>query len=266
MTTDLILKSMNGLGERKSFGGKSLAQNIVDTNASALKVKPLEEIWNRSRSQMTIKYLTCSLADDWMRLRQISAEMADRRSAFDHSKFSYMREMNEVDILRKSLPQTTGLQARRIQIDMAEKEYTCDDMLNKMEGAMKEIQTLGNMYDSLVERMGDINEENFENAEVKGHIKRAVMQGIREMRMHGFIKTGNQEYLDQLGVSVGAARKEILKFLEEERDSGVKDTSLLHKFLDDFADRYADGAKQQADWLGFDANPDVTLTFNNYGV
>ena len=187
MTTDLILKSMNGLGERKSFGNKSLAQNIVDTDLSALKVKPLEGIWNRSRSQMTIKYLTCSHADDWMRLRQISAEMADRRSAFDHSKFSYMREMNEVDILRKSLPQTTGLQARRIQIDMAEKEYTCDDMLNKMEGAMKEIQTLGNMYDSLVERMGDINEEEFENAEVKAHIKRAVMQGVRETRMHGFI-------------------------------------------------------------------------------
>ena len=117
------------------------------------------------------------------------------------------------------------------------------------------------MHDDLKSRMGDITEEEFERAQVKSHIKRAMTQSIREVRESGVIKCGNQEYLEQVGVCVSSARSEINKYLEQERNTGVSNTSLLHSFVDDFADRYEPVAKQQADFLGFDIEADSNLTF-----
>ena len=57
----------------------------------------------------------------------------------------------------------------------------------------------------------------------------------------------------------------------QERESGIADTSLLHAFVDDFAERYEPVASQQADFLGFDLDADNDLTFtpqvsdNNHG-
>lgn len=36
-----------------------------------------------------LKHLTCSQADDWTRLRQVSAEMARKRMALNEAKFGY---------------------------------------------------------------------------------------------------------------------------------------------------------------------------------
>jgi hypothetical protein len=88
-----------------------------------------------------------------------------------------------------------------------------------------------------------------------------MTQSIREIRENGIIKCGNQEYLEQVGVCVSSAKREIDKYLEQERSSGVANTSLLHSFVDDFADRYEPVAKQQADFLGFDLEADSSLTF-----
>ena len=47
----------------------------------------------------------------------------------------------------------------------------------------------------------------------------------------------------------------------QERESGIANTSLLHSFVNDFADRYEPVAAQQADFLGFDLDADSNLTF-----
>jgi hypothetical protein len=109
--------------------------------------------------------------------------------------------------------------------------------------------------------MGDITEEEFEKAQVKSHIKRAMTQATREVRENGIIKCGNQEYLEQVGVCVSSAKREIDKYLVQERETGVSNTSLLHSFVNDFADRYEPVAAQQADFLGFDLDADSNLTF-----
>ena len=67
---------------------------------------------------------------------------------------------------------------------------------------MKEIESVSKMDDYLKELMCDISEEEFEKAQVKSHIKRAMTQATREVREHGIIKCGNQEYLEQVGVCV----------------------------------------------------------------
>ena len=104
-------------------------------------------------------------------------------------------------------------------------------------------------------------EEQFEKAQTKAHIKRAVMQAIREVKQGGKILTGNAEYLEQCGLSTTAVLRDIFDFLKVEEQSGVIDTSVLHAFLDKTADKYEVASIQQAEWLGFDPNANMNLTY-----
>ena len=121
--------------------------------------------------------------------------------------------------------------------------------------------TKADMVVQLQEIIGDVSEEEFEKAQVQSHIKRAMTQSIREVREKKVIGCGNQEYLEQVGVCVTSAMTEIQQYLVQERTSGVANTSLLHSFVDDFAERYEPVAKQQADFLGFSADANNLLTY-----
>ena len=77
--TDLILKSFNGLAQQKSYGNKTLQENFESAFKAVQKVLYTERIWDRSRSQWMLKFLTCSNAAGWLRMRQISAEISAGR-------------------------------------------------------------------------------------------------------------------------------------------------------------------------------------------
>ena len=253
--TDLILKSFNGVAQHKSYGGKTLQQNLENAEKAIAKVQYTERIWDRSRSQWMLKFLTCSNADGWLRLRQISAEMNRKRTALSGAKFGYMKKLTEAKIKRdEMLEEKNENKKLLLEIEAAE-------TLVKVEGALKEVETLAQMHDELKERLGDITEEEFEKCQTKAHIKRAVMQSVRDVKEKGSIGVGNAEYLEQSGISTSAMQKEILAFIEHESKSGIGDTSMLHQFLDAVADKYEGVVIQQAEWLGFDPNAKMNLTF-----
>ena len=260
--TDLILKSFNGVAQHKSYGGKTLQQNLENAEKAIAKVQYTERIWDRSRSQWMLKFLTCSNADNWLRLRQISAEMNRKRTALSEAKFGYMKKLTEAKIRRKKMLEEEDEDQRLLlEIEAAEFEYHAGEILVKVEGALKEVETLAQMHDALKEKLGDINEEEFEKAQTKAHIKRAVSQAIWEVKEVGKIKCGNAEYLEQAGLSTTAILKDIFIFLEEESQAGIEDTSMLHKFLDATADKYESAVIQQAEWLGFDPSTNINLTY-----
>jgi hypothetical protein len=260
--TDLILKSFNGVATHKSYGGKTLQQNLENAEKAIAKVQYTERIWDRSRSQWMLKFLTCSNADGWLRLRQISAEMGRKRMALSEAKFSYMKKLTKTKIKRdEMLEEDNENKKLLLEIEAAEFESQAAETLVKVEGALKECETLASMHDELKERLGDVTEEEFEKAQTKAHIKRAVMQSVREVKECGKIKCGNAEYLEQAGLSTTAILKDIFIFLEEESQAGVNDTSMLHTFLDKMADKYQGAIIQQAEWLGFDPNTNVNLTY-----
>ena len=260
--TDIILKSFNGLVKHKSYGGKSLQENLENAERAIDKVKYTEKIWDRSRSQWILKFLTCSNADGWLRLRQIGAEMCRKRMALSEAKFGYMKSLTEAKIKREEMLEEDNENKKLLlEIEAAQKEAGAAETLIKVEGALKEVETLAQMHDSLKEKLGDITEEEFEKAQTRSHIKRAVSQATREVKEVGKIKCGNAEYLEQSGVCTTAVLKDIFIFLEEESQAGVEDTSMLHAFLDKMADKYEAGAIQQAEWWGFDPHADKNLTF-----
>jgi len=260
--TDLILKSFNGVATHKSYGGKTLQQNLENAEKAIASVQYTERIWDRSRSQWMLKFLTCSNADGWLRIRQISAEMNRKRMALQEAKFGYMKKLTEAKIKRDDMLEEENENKKLLlEIEAAEKESQAAETLVKVEGALKEVETLAQMHDDLKERLGDVNEEEFEKAQTKAHIKRAVMQSVREVKECGKIKCGNAEYLEQIGLSTTSILKDIFIFLEEESQAGVINSSMLHQFLDATADKYEGAVIQQAEWLGFDPNANMDLTY-----
>ena len=264
-STDLVQSAFSAVGSVNnytSYGDKSLVQNLKNAEVAVRKVQYTERIWDRSRSQFMIKFLTCSQADGWTRLRQVSAEMTSKRQALNEAKFGYMESQVKAKIKRKKLEEETDpLKKELLSIQVAKMESGNAELLIKVEGALKEIETLAEMHDQLKEIIGDVSEEEFEKAQVQSHIKRAMTQSIREVREKKVIGCGNQEYLEQVGVCVTSAMTEIQQYLIQEKTSGVANTSLLHSFVDDFAERYEAVAKQQADFLGFSADANNLLTY-----
>lgn len=261
---DLVVKTFNNdsIANYKSYGDKSLVENLQNAEVAINKVQYTERIWDRSRSQFMLKHLTCSQADNWTRLRQVSAEMARKRMALNEAKFGYMEAVAKAKIKKQKHEQEVDpLKRELLEIQVAKMDSQNAELLVKVEGALKEIETLAEMHDQLKEIIGDVSEEEFEKAQVQSHIKRAMTQSIREVREKKVIGCGNQEYLEQVGVCVTSAMTEIQQYLVQERTSGVANTSLLHSFVDDFAERYEPVAKQQADFLGFSADANNLLTY-----
>jgi hypothetical protein len=195
-------------------------------------------------------------------MRQISAEMNRKRMALSEAKFNYFKRLTKAKIKRDEMAKEENENKRLLlEIEAAEFDAQASEIIVKIEGALKSVETLAQMHDELKERLGDITEEKFEKAQTRAHIKRAVLQSVREVKECGKIKCGNAEYLEQSGLCTTAILKDIFIFLEEESQAGVGDTSMLHKFLDDTADKYEGSVIQQAEWLGFDPNANMNLTY-----
>jgi polyribonucleotide nucleotidyltransferase len=207
-----------------------------------------------------LKHLTCSQADGWLRLRQIGAEVSQKRKALNEAKFNYLKKEAEINIKREDLLDASPAKSKLLEIEILELEYQTSEILGAVEGALKEVQTYSGMHDTLVETLGELTEEEFEKAQTKGHIKRAMQQSIREVRECGRIKTGNQEYLEQVGVSVGYALTLIEEFLSQEKELKVTNTSLLYDFLDKVAEELEPVADLQLEIFGFDKDTDLSLT------
>jgi hypothetical protein len=263
-STDLIKKSLNGLSGYQSYGGKSLATNLDAADAVIDRLKYTEKIWDRSRSQWVIKFLVCSQADAWLRLRQVSAEIFSKRTSMQTAKFSYARSLIESKLKRQeALEEKDADKKFLLEIEAAEIEWGGAIILEKLSGNLKEIETLGDIHDGLMKKMDgvDITEKEFEKAQTKAHIRRVIMQATREVRETGRIKVGNQEYLNQIGISVSSCIKEISDFVEREYASSIKDDSLLHEFVDDFAERYEAVSENQSRFLGIDSKANIDITF-----
>ena len=63
--TELVLKSFNGITQHKSYGGNSLETNLINAEKVIKRVQYAERIWDRSRSQWILKFLTCSNPAGW---------------------------------------------------------------------------------------------------------------------------------------------------------------------------------------------------------
>ena len=236
--------SATNLAEVKSFGGLTLAENAKKVDLAIANVAETERIWNRSHSQWTWRHINLSYAAPMKNLRQVSAEMTRKREALEEAKWNYMK--NEIKLKQKEdrlAKEKDSLKAQLIEIDIAQLKSGMANGMKYVEGAMKDVLTLSNLYDDLKERYSDYNEEDFEKEEARSHLKRSLVQCLRDVRQSGRITKGEQEYLEQIGVNPGKITLDMLAFLDYEQKIDDYTVKPMYEFLDDMCVKLLDQLK-----------------------
>ena len=233
---DVVLKSDEELLE--SVGKANLQVVWNSTCAIFESTQHLQHIWDHSRSPWMLENLTVSQHAPWKNMRQVAAELAAKRQALSEAKFKIMKlqvEIEQDEACGRDSDDTFACRLRAIAV--AEKKEQITFILEKFEGAMKEVANLGEIYEQLSIQLGSVTEAEFNAAELDSHLKRAICQSIRDVRVCGSITKGEQEYLEQCGVNPSKILAEIRKYLEAERSSASYGVGILWQFVAELVDK-----------------------------
>lgn len=194
---------------------------------------------SKSNTQTTLSLMTLTMMtgkSPHRQLRQVLAEIESRRMALAEAQVSHAKLLvKEIDT---SLPEAVKVAEERLL------SFQRAHLETKVSGAVKEIATLVAAYDNLIATHGMQNwgEEEIERAEGKHHIRRGFEMLYWNLVEAGRGKESTIEYLQQFGVHVQVALREVMGYtahVEELITAGERpDASHLEDFLDQMAAKY----------------------------
>ena len=117
-----------------------------------------------------------------------------------------------------------------LQVRKAEIEHHLTGSQRLIDGALKDVMTLYDLYNQIKKTTGDITEADAEAAESVSHLQRSIQQCIRDVRYCGAITKGEQEYLEQIGVNPSKMQG-ILRAYVEKEEHGDWSTGNLAEFV-----------------------------------
>ena len=245
------------LAKTESFGGRSLIENSEMVDKALMNTADLQNIWNHSHTQWTWRHINLSYHSPWKNMRQIAAEMASKRSALNEAKWRQIR--NEIKIKKMEEQLNSGdldyWKEVELKVKLAEMREGLAEGMSYIEGAMKDVLALNELYEQLKEQCNNFNEEDVEKEESRAHLKRSLVQCIRDVRQGGSITKGEQEYLEQIGVNPSKMQMLIRKYVqEEEQQTESWDTTGLYEFVDGVVSDLIDNMKvdvQRMAHMGF---------------
>jgi len=257
------------LGNIESFGGKTLMQNTVEVDKALANVGELETIWNHSHTQWTWKHINFSYHSPMKNMRQISAEISGKKGALNTAKWKQVK--NEVKIRKIQDQLDKGNQDGsldywkevELKIKLAELQEGMVEGARYIEGAMKDVLAMNEMYEQLKLKVNSFSEYDMELEESKSHLKRSLVQCIRDVRQGGSITKGEQEYMEQIGVNPMKVQKAIRIYVASEEEDESWDVSNLHAFVDNMTNELIDFYKVDQKVLelkGFDPEPFESYT------
>jgi hypothetical protein len=255
------------VAKTESFGGKSLAQNAEKVDLAIANTKDLQNIWNRSHTQWMWKHLNLSYLDPHKNMRQIAAEIARKRQALNEAKWNQIKTEVKIRKIEEQLSDSTTLDYWTevdLKVRLAEYQEKLAEGMSYVEGAMKDILALDNLFEQLKNKTKEFSELEIEKAESKAHIKRSVTQCIRDVRQSGSISKGEQEYLEQIGVNPMKMMNKIREYVQHEAAQQSWDVSGLHDFVDQVANELIDVCKVdqiRLSLMGFDSAPLDEITY-----
>ena len=239
------------VGNKESFGGRSLMENTQKVDYALQNVGELQNIWNHSHSQWTWRHLNLSYHAPYKNMRQIAAEVNSKKAALNEAKWRHVENEMKLrkyeDELKRG--QESGLDYWReveLKIKIAKLQEGLAEGMKYIEGAMKDVLTLNELYEQLKEKVNGFSEADMEKDETKTHLKRALVQCIRDVRQYGSITKGEQEYIEQIGVNPMKLQGLLKKYVESEASSEKWDISGLYEFVDKLADELTDVYKVDA--------------------
>jgi len=255
------------LAKTESFGGRSLAQNTELVDKALQNTNELQNIWNRSHSQWTWKHINLHYHGDFKNVRQIAAEMNRKKSALNEAKWKHVKNEIAIKKIEEKL-QTEKLDYWKeidLQIQLAEKREAMANGMVYIEGAMKDVLALNELYEQMKDKFEGFTEDEFEREESKSHLKRSVVQCIRDVRQTGSITKGEQEYLEQIGVNPTKMLFLIREYINKEEAKNDWDVSGLHRFVAGIVDELIDVMKvdkKKMEIMGFNPDPSTMLSYD----
>ena len=256
-TSKLVKKEQESyLVENKTIGFEIQSSNI--NKAAVEKVSQyLPELDEKTRafgsqnSQTTISMMTLTMLggqSPFRMLRQIMAEVEKRKGALTESQVSHAKLVKEIKRLEDKTDPVQQAQYRQKCVSIVTLE-------NKINGSFKDIATLIDAYNNIKETQGitDWDEEAFEDAEKKHHVRRCFEMMYRNLLDGGRVQTSTIEYMQQFGVHPQICQKEVSGYLAY-TDDRIQAGEVLHandleEFLDEMGEKYWEGADKTSERL-----------------
>jgi len=247
------------IAKTESFGSKSLAENTQLVDKAIENSRELQNIWNHSHSQWDWKHLNLHYHSPYKNMRQIGAEINNKKNALNEAKWRQIKNEVKIRQIEEKL-EKGGLdywKEVKLKIKLTQQKEAMAEGMLYIEGAMKDILALNDLYEQLKNKVSDFSENDFEQEESKNHLKRSIVQCVRDVRQSGSITKGEQEYLEQIGVNPGKMQLLIRQYLQKEIEDSWS-TKGLQDFVSDIVNDLIDIEKvdlQRMEMMGFDPNP-----------
>lgn len=236
-------------GQLQSFGGNSLAENTKKVDLALANTAELQKIWNHSHTQWMWKHLNLSWHAPLKNMRQVAAELSRKKAALNEAKWRQIESEVKLrkieDELEKGMQSNTLDYWREVdlKIKLAKLKEGIADGVVVIEGAMKDVLVLNELYEQLKQKVSGFSEADIEKEETKSHLKRALVQSIRDVRMCGSITKAEQEYIEQIGINPMKMQNILRAYVESESKSEEWDVSGLYEFVDKLTDELVDNYK-----------------------
>jgi hypothetical protein len=179
-------------------------------------------------------------------MRQISAEITRKKGALNEAKWRQIE--SEVKIRKIEEELTKGKadlnldywREVELTVKLAKLREGLADGVVVIEGAMKDVLVLNELYEQLKKRVANFSEADIEREETKSHLKRALVQSIRDVRLCGSITKAEQEYIEQIGINPMKLQNLLKSYVEAEAKSDSWDVGGLYEFVDSLTDELVD--------------------------
>ena len=255
------------LATTESFGGRSLAENTELVDKALANTNELQNIWNRSHSQWDWKHINMSYLGDYKNVRQIAAEISNKKSALNDAKWRHVKAEIKIKKMEEKLlsGKLDHWKEIELQVELAQAREGLAQGMTYIEGAMKDVLALNDLYEQMKAKFDGFTESDFEKEESKSHLKRSVVQCIRDVRQQGSITKGEQEYLEQIGVNPTRMMYLIREYINKEEATSGWSTEPLFEFVNGIVDELIDVVKVdriRMQNMGFNPDHIDSLTYD----
>ena len=158
------------LAPKASFGQVTFKENIDKVDQALANVGDLQNIWNHSHTQWMWKHINLSWLSPHKNMRQISAEVSRKKGALNEAKWKHIQNELKIKKIEEELSkpeQLTKWREIELNIKLAQMREGLAEGATHIEGAMKDILALNEIYEQLKARLSDFSEEDIEAEEQK---------------------------------------------------------------------------------------------------
>jgi len=232
-------------GKIKSFGNRTLNENVILAKKAIEELAPLKKIFDRPHSQFqTMFFIVGKDATPHRSIRQICAEITNKEEALLENIHKLSLEEVDIDEMKeKLLTEKNNFEQRRLQLKINNGIINRERALNPIQATLKDILLLKAHYDSMYEKM---TEYQVEKSECGYWIMRIASQAMRHIRLYGKINEGNQLAFEEIGINPTYMEKRLLQFLQKEQSDLRPDLKLWYNELQTLVKELIDVPNQYA--------------------